>query len=280
MNYLLLVVSAFLNGFKSVCAKKGNQYINESQNIYTYNFYMFLTSLIIALAIGLPSWNGLSLTTFIIGVCYGAFLYFAQFFLIKAIDAGNTSISTLFYSCGFLFPTFFSIFMYGEKVTFFNVLGIVLILFSFVIAVDGKGKTSPKWFVYIFAALFCNGFCGIAQKVFAMGEFKAQQSSFMIIVFLTGTVAALIFAPKKLSFPSSPFIKTALLSGFALGSLNMLNVFIAKKLPGSIVFPCVNSGGIVFSAILAGILLKEKLSAKKIVGVAIGIVAIFMIAML
>ena len=162
MNYLLLVVSAFLNGFKSVCAKKGNKYITETQNIYTYIFYMFSTALIIALAIGLPSWNGLSMTTFIIGVCYGAFLYFAQFFLIKAINTGNTSISTLFYSCGFLGPTFFSIFMYNEKVTFFTILGIVLILISFVIAVDGKGRTRPKWFVYIFAALFCNAFCGFS----------------------------------------------------------------------------------------------------------------------
>lgn len=51
-------------------------------------------------------------------------------------------------------------------------------------------------------------------------------------------------------------------------------------MPGSIVFPCVNSGGVVFSAILARIFLKEKLSAKKMVGVAIGIVAIFVIAML
>ena len=106
MNYLLLTVSAFLNGLKSVCAKKGDQYINQTQNVYTYNFYMFLTALIIVVLIGIPGWNGLSITTLIIAVFYGAFLYFAQFFLIKAISEGNTSISTLFYSCGFLGPTF------------------------------------------------------------------------------------------------------------------------------------------------------------------------------
>lgn len=279
MNYVLLAVSAFLNGVKSVCAKKGNQYIDEEQNIYTYNFYMFLTSLVIALAVGIPIWNGLSLTTLIIGIIYGASLYFAQFFLIKAINEGNTSISTFFYSCGFLGPTFFSIFVYDEKVSFFKILGIVLILLSLLITIDGKGKTSVKWFIYVFAALFCNAFCGITQKIFAMSEYNAQQSSFMIVVFLVGTVIAFIFAPKKRSLPTAPFLKTSFMSGLALGSVNMLNVFIAKRLPGSIVFPCINSGGIVFSAILAGILFKEKLSTKKIIGIAIGITAIFMIAM-
>ena len=102
-------------------------------------------------------------------------------------------------------------------------------MFSFVITVDGKGKTSAKWFVYIFGALFCNAFCGITQKIFAMSEFKAQQSGFMIVVFFVGSVAAFVFAPKKLSLPSPVFLRTSFMSGLALGSLNMIIVFIAKK---------------------------------------------------
>ena len=280
MNYLLLGISAFLNGVKSVFAKKGNAHINESQNIYTYNFFMFLTAFVIALSVGIPTWNGLSLKTLIIGIIYGAALYFAQFFLIKAISEGNTSVSTLFYSCGFLGPTFFSIFVYDEKVSFFKILGIILILVSFVVTVEGKGKTSAKWFIYIFSALFCNAFCGITQKIFAMSEASSEQPGFMIVVFLVGTVEAFIFAPKKRTLPTKGFIKAAVLSGIALGAVNMLNVFIAKKLPGSIVFPTVNSGGIASSAVLAWAFLKEKLTIKRIIGLLIGIGSIFMIALL
>lgn len=280
MDYLLLVLSASINGTKSVFAKIGNKYIDESQNIYTYNFYMFLTALITSLAVGLPAFNGLSLTTALIGFFYGVFLYFGQFFLIKAINEGSTSISTLFYSCGFLGPTIFSVFAYDESISSFQIFGIALILLSFFITVDGKQKTTGKWFVYVFSALLCNAATSISQKIFAMSEFKSQQSGFMIVLFLTGTVIALLFAQKKLTLPSPPFLRTSFCSGLALGSLNMLNVFLAKILPGSIVFPCVNSGGIVFSAILAGIVLKEKLSIKKIIGIAIGIVAIFIIALL
>lgn len=280
MNYLLLVLSAILNGTKSVCAKIGNRHVNETQNIYTYNLYMFLTALVISVAIGIPSWNGLSTKTLILGSFYGLFIYFAQFFLNKAIGEGNTSISTLFYSCGFLGPTVFSVFKYGEDVTVFQIIGILLILSSFVITVDGKGKTTSKWFICIFAALLCNASCGITQKLFAMSEVRNEQSGFMITTFGVAAALALIFAPKRLRLPSSAFLKTALLSGLALGALNTLNVYLAKKLPGSIVFPCVNSGGIISSAILAWLLLKEKLSGKKIVGIIIGIAAIFIIALL
>lgn len=280
MNYFLLGISAILNGAKSVCAKKGNQYINEDQNIYTYNFYMFLTALIVAVAVGIPSFNGLSLTTLLIGISYGISLYFSQFFLIKAINEGNTSVSTLFYSCGFLGPTLYSVMRYGEEISVFQILGIALIIVSFVVTVDKKGKTSKKWLIYIFMAMLCNALCGISQKTFAMSEFNTQQSGFMITVFFTGTVSALIFTQKKRTLPSSSFLKAAFLSGALLGSLNMLNVFLSKKLPGSIVFPCINSGGIVFSAVLAWLLLKEKLPTKKIIGLALGIAAIFIIALL
>jgi drug/metabolite transporter (DMT)-like permease len=280
MNYFLLSISAFLNGTKSVCAKKGNQYINETQNIYAYNFYMFFVALIVALAVGIPTFNGLSLLTLIVGICYGVSLYFAQFFLIRAISEGNTSVSTLVYSCGFLGPTLFSVLRYGEDISVFQILGIALIVVSFVVTLDKGGITSKKWFLYIFMAVLCNALCGICQKIFAMSEFKAEQSGFMIIVFLSGTVAAFIFAPKKLKLPTRPFLLTSFSSGAVLGALNMLNVYLSKKLPGSIVFPCVNSGGIIFSAILAWILLREKLSTRKIIGLVLGIIAIFAIAML
>lgn len=280
MNYFLLGLSSFMNGAKSVAAKRGNGYINENQNIYTYNFYMFLTALTVVAAVGIPSFNGLSVTTLLVGACYGLSLYFAQFFLIKAINEGNTSVSTLFYSCGFLGPTFYSVIRYGEEISVFQILGILLILVSFVVTVDKNGKTSKRWFLYIFMALLCNALCGISQKTFAMSEFNIEQSGFMITVFMTASIAAFIFTQKKRALPSPSFLRAAFLSGVLLGALNTLNVYLSKKLPGSIVFPCVNSGGIVFSAVLAWLLMKEKLSVKKIIGLALGTAAIFIIALL
>ena len=131
-----------------------------------------------------------------------------------------------------------------------------------------------------FLAVLFNALCGISQKIFAMSEFKNEQSGFMMVVFLAGSISAFVFAPKKLALVTKPFIITSFSSGAILGVLNMLNVYLSKKLPGSIVFPCVNSGGIIFSAILSWLLLREKLSIRKIIGLSLGIVAIFIIALL
>ncbi len=279
MNYFLLLISAIFNGLKSVYAKKGNSFMTEKHNIYTYNSYMFIIAFISTLVFGIPAFNGISIYTVTVGAIYGFCLYFSQLFLIKAMNEGNTSITTLFYSCGFLGPTFVSVFLYNEKITPLQITGIILILVSFVITVEGKGKTSLKWLIFVFSALICNAFAGSCQKIFGMSDYKPEQSAFMITVFLTGSIVSLFFVPKhKFSLPSKGFIKTSSASGITLGLVNNLNVYLAKVLPGSIAFPCVNSGGIIFSALIARIMIKEKLSVKKLIGVVIGITAICIIA--
>ena len=100
MNYLLLVFSALCNGLKSVFAKKSNACIDPAHNIYTYNFYMFLIAFVIMATVGIPTWNGISMPTVGMAVLYGAALVFGQVFLIKAMDVGGVSVSSLFYSCG------------------------------------------------------------------------------------------------------------------------------------------------------------------------------------
>jgi drug/metabolite transporter (DMT)-like permease len=84
---------------------------------------------------------------------------------------------------------------------------------------------------------------------------------------------------RKLSLPGKPFLKTVLVSGLALGAVNVINVYVSGVLPGIIVFPCVNGGGIIASAIMARILIREKLSIRKKIGVVIGVIAICLIAL-
>ena len=96
MNYLLLLLSCFFNGLKSVFAKKSNAVLSEEHNVYSYNFYMFFVAFLIVVVYGLSGWKGLSLATAIYGVLYGVALIFAQIFLIRAMDLGGVSVSSLF----------------------------------------------------------------------------------------------------------------------------------------------------------------------------------------
>lgn len=279
MNYLLLIFSCVCNGMKSVFAKKSNVYLNKTHNIYTYNFYMFLIAFLIALPLGISQFDMTSFATIAMAFFYGLSLVAGQVFLIKAMEVGEVSISTLFYSCGFLVPTFVSVFVYDEKLKMLQLIGIVLILLSFVISVEKFQKGEQKWILFALLAFLCNGMVGLTQKIFRMSNFGSEQTVFMIVAFLVGAIITFFIMPKKFKIlPSKGFLKTVFGSGVMLGLVNVINVYISGVLPGVIVFPSVNGGGIIISAILARILIKEKISFRKKAGIIIGVIAICLIA--
>ena len=281
MNYLLLLLSCLFNGLKSVYAKKSGACLTEAHNIYTYNFYMFVISFVIAVCYGIPTWTGVSLTAAGIGILYGVTLIFAQVFLIKAIDLGGVAISSLFYACGFLLPSFMGVLFYDESVSLPQLIGVALILLSFVITSSKGERPTAKWFLMVFAALFFNGAAGMTQKVFRMSAHGGEMSAFMIISFLVGGIIAFLLMPKTplSALPSKKFFRTVAVSGLAMGLVNMINVYISGVLPSIVMFPSVNGGGIIASAILARFLVGERISRKKILGIAVGILAMCLIAL-
>ncbi len=280
MNYILLFVSFVTLGLKSVFAKMGNSHLTDEHNIYTYNFYMLMVSFLFTTAIGIPTWNGISLYTVVMATVYGILLVFSQVFLIKALNLGGTSISTLFYSSGFLVPIVASAFLYNEKISVWQYVGVVLLLLSFVVAVKKEEKAATlKWFVFILIALLCNGILGAMQKVFRMSPYQHQQGGFMMICMFVAMIVAFMFMPKRnISLPSKGFLKMASCSGLALAAVNTINVHISGVLPGVIVFPCVNGGGVIASAILARLIIGEKITTKQKIGIALGVIAICFIA--
>lgn len=160
-----------------------------------------------------------------------------------------------------------------------QVIGIVLIRLSFVISVEKFQKGEQKWILFALLAFLCNGMVGLTQKIFRMSTFESEQTVFMIVAFLVGAIITFFIMPKKFKIlPSKGFLKTVFGSGVMLGLVNVINVYISGVLPGVIVFPSVNGGGIIISAILARILIKEKISFRKKAGIIIGVIAICLIA--
>ena len=169
-------------------------------------------------------------------------------------------------------------YIYDESLTLLQVIGVALILLSFVISVEKFEKGKRKWFLFAVLSFLCNGMVGLMQKIFRMSDFGREQDSFMVIAFFVGALITFIIMPKNTrSFPSKGFLKTVAGSGIMLGLVNVINVYISGVLPGIIVFPSVNGGGIIVSAVLARVFLKEKISFKKKLGILIGVLAICLI---
>ena len=68
--------------------------------------------------------------------------------------------------------------------------------------------------------------------------------------------------------------------GVSVGCLNFLNLMLAGMLPAAIQFPVYNVGSLILTSAISVIAFKERLATRRLVGYAIGIVAILVIGLL
>lgn len=278
INYILLGLSVICAGLKSVFSKISNEYIDENNNIYSFNFYLFLTGGILIFLFGYGGGITFSAYTCGLALIYALFTLLSQILLIEATSCGDVALSSLFYSSGFLVPIALSYVFYKEGISPKQFIGIIVLLISFVVSVRVDKKINLKWLVLSISAMLAAGMVGFLQKMFRMSQYKAQMNGFLILVFVILIVAMLIIMPKNKVKPQKGFIKSAIVIGLCMGCVNILNLYLSGVLPSVIVFSVLNGGSIISSAVGANLILKEKLEIRKKIGILLGIVSIVLIA--
>ena len=279
MDYILLLCSVVCAGVKSVFSKISNNYLDEKNNIYTFNLFLFLTGGIIFLAVGWKDIFPLHLETLLLAVIYAFFTLSSQILLMQATKRGDVALTSMFYSSGFLVPIIFSAFVYKEIPILRQYIGMIVLLISFAVGVKfKKGSINLSWLAYAVAAMLAAGSVAVVQKVFRMSAHKEQMYGFLVIAFFIMIVTTLIIMPKKRTKPKPGFYRTAIIIGLCMAGANILNLYLSGVLDSVIVFSVLNGGAIVSSAIGARVLLKERLSIRKKIGVALAIGSILLIA--
>ena len=279
MKYLLLLLSVLCAGLKSVFSKKSNEVLDEKNNIFTFNLFLFLTGGIIFLVLGWGEIFPLQLETVLLAVAYAFFTLSSQILLMQATKHGDVALSSMFYSSGFLVPITFSAIVYHEAILPRQYIGMALLLISFAVGVKiTKGGVSPKWLAFAVSAMLAAGSVAVIQKVFRMSENKDRMYGFLVLSFAIMILGTLIIMPKKRTKPKPGFYRLAVIIGLCMAGANILNLYLSGVLDSVIVFSVLNGGAIVSSAVFARILVKEKLSVRKKIGVGLAIASILLIA--
>ncbi len=285
VNYLLLILSIFCASLKSIFSKISNKSIDADNNIYTFNFYLFAIGGLMIFVFGFKDLATLTIETCIFAVIYSFFTLLSQIMLIKATNTGDVALSSLFYSSGFLVPIIGSAIIYNEIISPRQGIGIALLMISFIISVKLKKKETSekknntvKWLIYATLAMLAAGTVGLLQKIFRMSSLQTEMNGFLIVTFAIITLAMFILMPKNKVKKKKGFFSSAIVIGICMGGANILNLYLAGVLPSVIVFSALNGGSIVVSALGANLILKEKLSIRKKIGILIGIVSILLIA--
>ena len=209
---------------------------------------------------------------------------FAETFFIysKAVGMAGTALATVSARLSVLIPVLFSILLFGESPDLTMLIGFLIALITFYFFylslrqknLDVHGK---RGYIYLILLLIGIGVVDLSMKIFERNFLSEEKGTFVFVIFFTAFLYTLIkILTQKISFEPNTF-KT----GLILGLPNFLSIHFLLaalgQLPAIVVFPTLNIGVIVFTAVTAYLIWKEKINNYGIFAIITGIIAIILL---
>jgi drug/metabolite transporter (DMT)-like permease len=187
-------------------------------------------------------------------------------------------------------PFVFSIYLYNEPITFLKILGIIIALLAVYLTVKPgekiKRQHSNAWVMVWPILLFAGS--GLLDTLIKYTEqrFLNEQNSndFLVTAFTSAGVTGIVILVTGIITRRRRFEYKAVLAGMAIGFPNYFSIWCLvmalKKYAGnsSALIPINNMGIVLFSAVAAWILFRERLSLYNWIGILLSVAAIALIA--
>lgn len=299
MDYLLLATCVCSGTAKMLVNKKIKKSIIGMEKTMLVNAISFLVALIFPICFLIFSPSFSLDNPWWLSLMSAACILVSQVCIMKSVELGSVAISSLFINGNFIIPTIWGAVYYNEPVHYLQVIGIALILVSFILGVEkeeGK-KFNVKWLIYTLLAMIASGLLGIVQKIFGK-EYATTYSldafltvSFMMIVAMSFIAYLVCVAKRKTEKTNMAVEKTntengigkfvlilTVILGIILGYHNRFCTQLSGILPSALYFPIINGGVIVLVAIVSAILFKEKLNKRQLASTMLGIISIIVIS--
>lgn len=302
-NYLLLLTAICIHTLS--CGILRNDFckknIKNNSDLQLFNATSSVVSVIVLIFISLAQHTLTVPSTYTVILSVGFGIVSAMFIILnmRALESGPLSYTNVIISCAMVIPSLAGLFMYKiiphwskETITFWQVIGIVLLILSFIFAVDKKQEkkagTSIKWFLLSLGAFLFKGSTGIIQKIHQTSPEKDELGTFLILSFAITALFSfilMIYYNKGQKLPITitknpslkKFIAFSLLCGTGIAFGNHINMYLSGVMDSIIFFPVSNGGSLLLITLAGLIIYKEKLSKKQYVGLALGAVAILLL---
>ncbi len=293
MNPYLLLPITLMAGLIFSCGKK--IYSNKSNGSVASTWLLSSVSALVSF-IGLLiifGFKNASGFTILIGLLYGV-SYATQLICdIKALRTGPMSFITLFVSFSMVLPAISGALFFGEKMEVSHFIGIALVLISFILFVkkdSEKKKYDKRWLIYSAICFVCNGAVSILQKIHGNSEYSEQINEFLIIAFFAIFVIMALFTVfskkndlrnlferKENGKINFSLIALMVVIGVCTAVMHRMNTYLASVIDSAVFFPIVNGGNALLVIVASIVVFKEKLNARQLIGVVVGLVAILML---
>ncbi|UII23061.1 hypothetical protein [Fulvivirga ligni] len=218
------------------------------------------------------------------------FVFIGTFYLMaKTTEVYSMTVSSIASKMSLIIPVLSSIFIIGVQAktyTSLNIIGMVLALPAIFLSSYKKGGDKKafkfSWELMLPLLVFVLGGL-IDSSINYSNHFllKAdEKADFSIMIFLfAGTTGSILMLLER-----EPLKLKSVIAGLALGIINFFSIYFllvglsSFNNDGAFVYPLINVGIIVISSLVSIIFFRERLSVKNQIGIALAVLAIFLIS--
>jgi drug/metabolite transporter (DMT)-like permease len=227
----------------------------------------------------------LGIGSLLCGLTCGLMYAISKNVMLKGYAVTSVAFMTLCHSAGMIVPCVLGHFLWEEALRIFTLLGILLTVGAIGLLKDVSGsktEINTKGLLYGFITFLTSAGVMISQK--CMGMYFADESVGFYNLF-SFAVAMLMLCPLlKVTHIRNDNGKTkrtvcvcAFGSAVSLSVISFVMTSLASNVPSVILFPVFNGTGILLVCIVSAVLFQERLTMRKIIGLIVGILGLFMI---
>lgn len=284
----------------NICKKL---FTNRCLNGFALTFISGLVSAVTLFCSG--GFGSASAYTLLTGVLFGVITAVQGVTNAYALERGPMAYTSVIISFSTLVTALSGALFFNETLAFSHVVGILLTLLSFVLAVKSEKGESVKrgWLALCVAAFLATGGIGIMQKIHQGSQHKSEINAFLIIAFIISSLVCMPFTlvtrrknaadlkarsgggchndfsnqTKNSRYEILILGLITVACGVCVALNNKLNLYLSGVMDSAVFFPVVNGGGLVLSTLAATVLFKERLSRRQWLGVATGIISVILL---
>ena len=292
LEYSYFLIILLLRLPQNIFNKRSSGIVRGAPAYFAYGAYRYLLSggMALVLLLFAGGFSGVSLKALAISAIGAVALGSNLFFGLEALKSGAMVLSSMAGSAGLLLPCVFGIFMFDEPMSLMQLFGILLLIFSGWLLIGYskklKGSFTPRTMLLLIGSMLSNGFTMVAQKMFSKYFPDVSVSVFSFLAFglvgvgmCVGLVPQLTKKEKREEIKKLP--KALWFYGAGLSTIlliiNQLATIAAKVIPSAIMFPINDGGATIITALTGAVVFKEKLTARSVAGLVLGIAALIVI---
>ncbi len=210
------------------------------------------------------------------------FLYIGGMYLgMTTIGRRGASIAVSASQLSILIPVSLSVAVFGDSLGLTQLMGVGVALVSLPLlaarATGLNGALDGETLGLIVVQLVVQGFAQFTSKILVASGLGGERDAFFVVVFAAATLVTIPVALKhRAEIGRGDFAYGGVVGVCNIG-VNLSTLLALTLLPGAVVYPLINSGGLLLVTVLAWLVFKEKISRVNALGVALTLAAVLLI---